>query len=498
MGREVIFFKSIGALTSKPYAFVARPWELRSIESLDLFDAVGCPIRIDYRGQDVVRILPSVDSKFYDDWITDRIRFSYDAFKRQRILAPAIKYRGENRISVSWREVFRHIKDEFTFYEEKHGSKLHIQGICGDLVDLETMVVFKEFLNKFSSYSFSANSDIVGINGNLRHNYLFNSGYSGIDHADVCLLVGTNIRYEAPLLNLKIRKNVLMGRLKVGVIGFSTTINYPVINLGSNLKSLILFLEGRHSFCRIFSRAVKPMVIVGLNLLRRYDSSIISSLFLKLKGITALFLDNWNGYNVLHLNSNTLGVCELEGFSSMVANLENSQIFYLLDVDDVKVHSILNSISSKLIIYQGHHNDIIANTETVDVVLPGELPYERSGTYLNMEGHFLYKKFVLDKNYDSLIRSDWLILSLLSYHCFIVGIFYNCFSELSSRLEDLIPSNCYNLLSLVFSPVFGISGLIFNSIFINTLSNFYLSNSITRSSYIMSLSSARYKFLNFN
>ena len=257
---NIIKYFLIGALTSKPYAFTARSWELRSVETIDFFDTFASNVRIDTRGSEVMRVLPKINNSLNEEWISDKIRFSYDGFKKQRLYLPLLRNNDTNKlVSSSWKVVFNKLKELFL----KNYSFVFI---LGDFVDLETQLLVKVLSNKLGAKVY--NQVLASTNVDFRANYLIN--LRDLDSSDCIFLVGLNLRFEFPVLNIKVRKKYLEGVL-VASFGYNVEYNYGILNFGSNIKDLKLIAEGKHLFCRKLVLFKNPLVLVGSSFQIRAD-----------------------------------------------------------------------------------------------------------------------------------------------------------------------------------------------------------------------------------
>src|SRR5262245_12599020 len=291
---NIIDLCPVGALTSKPYAFIARPWELKKTESIDVLDAVGSNIRIDARGNEVMRILPRLNEDINEEWISDKTRFACDGLKKRRLDVPMVKRDGKLR-EASWQDAFAAIRARL---DGLAGDK--IAAIVGDLVDCETMVVLKDLMASLGSPHLDCRQDGARLDTKARCSYLFNTTIAGIEQADLCLLIGTNPRFEAPLVNARIRKRWRRGGFTVGRIGPPNDLTYPVIELGDGPESLGELVDGSHAFCERLKAAERAMLIVGQAALIRPDGNAILAAARALADGFGMIGDAWNGFNVLH------------------------------------------------------------------------------------------------------------------------------------------------------------------------------------------------------
>lgn len=292
----------VGALTSKPYAFVSRPWELRKTESIDVLDAVGSNIRIDSRGSEVLRVLPRLHEDVNEEWISDKTRFAYDGLRRQRLDRPYVRGADGRLKPARWTDAFTAIARRL---EGMAGEQ--IAAIAGDLVDVEAMVALGDLMTALGSPHRDCRQDGAAVDPTNPTSYLFNTGIAGIEEADAILLVGTNPRWEATMVNARIRKRWLTGGLKVGVIGPNHDLTYPTTYIGAGPDSLGALARGEHSFAQVLTAAERPMVIVGMGALARADGAAVLGRVRGLAETFGMVHEGWNGFNVLHTAAARVG-----------------------------------------------------------------------------------------------------------------------------------------------------------------------------------------------
>ena len=297
MSGNLIDLCPVGALTSKPYAFTARPWELKKTESIDVMDGIGSNIRIDSRGNEVMRFLPRLNDEINEEWISDKTRFAYDGLKRQRLTTPLMKKGGEF-VPVTWRTALETISTKM-----KGLSGNELMGIAGQLADTESMFALKELFKSSKSDNLLFENFLNAPKGfnKARSNYILNGSIAGVEEADVLLLVGTNPRHEAPILNTRIRKAYLHKDLEIGVVGEKADLNYDYHHIGTTSNDLKLLLAGSSPFSQILSKAKKPMIIVGESILNSPDSAfILKALSKMVKELSKTADKGWNPiYNFL-------------------------------------------------------------------------------------------------------------------------------------------------------------------------------------------------------
>jgi len=408
LSANVVDLCPVGALTSKPYVFEARPWELKKTESIDVMDAIGSNIRVDTYGWEVKRILPRINEDINEEWISDKTRYACDGLLNQRLDTPYIKYNGKFE-KASWKEVFNIIKSKF-----KNLDKNKICGMTGDLINMETLHIFKEFFNKtLGSYNVESRNDHTYLNPNKRENYLFNSTINGIEEADFIFLVGSNPRYEATILNARIRKAYLQNKTKIISLNDIGDLTYPYESLDGDIENIKKIAEDNHKVSNLIKEAKKPLIIFGQSSLRiesaKYIVESIKSFLEKNNKISK----DWNSLNTISENASTVGSFDLglyktvDGSNEVLKDLENHmfEIVYLLGVDNLKFEK-----KNEFIIYQGSHGD--KGAEIADIILPGAAYTEQNGYFTNLEGKIqkAYKASYPPEE----AKEDWLIINELA------------------------------------------------------------------------------------
>lgn len=379
----------VGALTSKPYAFTARPWELTKTESIDVMDAMGSNVRIDARGMEVMRILPNANEAINEEWISDKARFSYDGLKVQRIDSPYVKVNGK-LAKADWATALKMVAKKIN---ESEGN---IATIAGPLVSCEPMFLLQKLFTALGSDLTSANQYGYSFNTKMRGNYLFNTTIAGIESADLCLIIGANIRKSAPVLNSRIGKMERSGSMKVASIGKTSDQTYTAEYLGEDLNILSEIEKGNHAFSKTIKSAKKPIIIIGDGVYGRPDGAAILEMLYRISIKYGVINQDWNGYNILHNHANMVGALDL-GFSNgdgmeVSKILENTRkqkvkLLYLLNADDVDMSQIDDDC---FVIYQGHHGG--PGAQRADVILSEAAYTEQDGIYVNLEGRAQYAR----------------------------------------------------------------------------------------------------------
>jgi NADH-quinone oxidoreductase subunit G len=407
----------VGALTSKPYAFNARPWELRKTESVDVMDAQGADIRVDTRGREVLRVLPRLNEAINEEWISDKTRHACDGLKRQRLDRPFIR-KGGRLVEATWAEAFAAIAARIG---ESRPERM--AAIVGDLAAAEEIKALKDMMVSLGVASLDCRQDSARLPGSPRHSYLFNTTIAGVESADALLLIGTNLRWEAPVLNARLRKTWLNGNLRAANVGQAYELTYPVEQLGESASILESLADGGHAFANVLKDAQHPMLIIGSGALARSDGAAILKLAAQIAGATGMIgpavpaaEGGWNGFNVLHTAASRVAGLDL-GFLPHAGGRDTTSILdgaargeidfiYLLGADEIP----MTGLGSAFVVYQGTHGD--AGAERADVVLPGAAYTEKDGTYVNFEGRVQRGRRATFPPGEA--KEDWAILRALS------------------------------------------------------------------------------------
>ncbi|MFH1157345.1 MAG: NADH-quinone oxidoreductase subunit NuoG [Pseudomonadota bacterium] len=464
----------VGALTSKPTAFTMRPWELRRTESIDVMDAVGSSICIDARGGEVMRILPRLHEDVNEEWISDKTRFVVDGLKNQRLDTPYVRRNGKLK-PATWQEAFAAIADRL-----KGADGKKIGAVIGDLADCESIIVLKDLMGALGSANIECRQDGAQFDAMQPSGYRFNTTISGIENADAILLVGTNPRTEAALVNARIRKTWLAKRIKVGVIGAKTiNLNYPFKYLGADVGALEELLNGQGAFAEILGKAQNPMIILGAGALRRADGMAVHALARKVAEKYKMVRDGWNGFNMLHTAASRVGALELECVSkTSLEDLLNLDVIYLLGADELPMEKIGKQ---SFVIYQGHHGD--RGAARADVILPGAVYTEKNATYVNIEGRPQTAHQAVFPPGEA--REDWKILRALSE---AVGktLPYDTLAQVRQRLvrENALFGDIDKVKPAPWSH-FGKEGECDKAPFALPVDNFYMTDPVSRASKTM-------------
>jgi NADH-quinone oxidoreductase subunit G len=481
LSANVIDLCPVGALTSGPYAFVARPWELKKTESIDVMDAVGSAIRVDSRGSEVLRVLPRLNEDVNEEWISDKTRYACDGLKRQRLDTPYVRRNGKLQ-PASWEEALLAVADRM-----RATPAAKLAAIAGDTVDVESMYALKGIMAALNAPSLDCRQDGTKLTAGPRGGYIFNTGIAGIEQADAILLIGTNPRTEAPILNARIRKRWLAGGLKVASIGASADLTYKTEFLGESPAILSEFASGKHDFAKVLKAAERPMIVIGQGALTRADGAAILATAREIAEKLNMVREDWNGFNVLHTAAARVGGLDLgfvpgEGGKDVAGILAGAEAggietVYLLAADEIDTDRLKNAF----VIYQGHHGD--RGAHVADVILPGAAYTEKEGLYVNTEGRVQLGKMAAFPPGEA--REDWKILRALSER---LGktLPYNALIELRQKLVADYP---------VFARVehaeagawgaFGVAGSIEDAAIAYPIQNFYMTDPVSRASATM-------------
>jgi NADH-quinone oxidoreductase subunit G len=476
LSANVIDLCPVGALTSKPYAFNARPWELKKTESVDVMDALGSAIRVDARGPAVLRVLPRTNDAINEEWISDKTRYVVDGLARQRLDRPYIRENGKLR-PATWNEALD------TVAAKLKGAKPEKVGvIAGDLQDAESMKAALDLFRGLGVASTDCRQDGMALGDGPRESWLFNSTLAGIEEADVVLLVGTNPRLEAPVFNARLRKRWLAGALQVGVIGEQADLTYDYDYLGAGPQTLAGLSRQKNGFAKALREAKSPAIIVGAGALSRADGAAVLK---AAAGVAKSFGMRWN---VLHTAASRVGGLDL-GFvpgpggktAAELVKKGGAEVLFLLGADELDL-----SKTGAFVVYLGTHGD--AGAHRADVILPGAAYAEKNGVYVNTEGRVqLGARAVFPKGE---AKEDWAILRALSERLG-AKLPYDSLDQLRKKLfadhptfgrVDYVPDPASVSLDLA---ALGAAGEVADTPFASPIRNFYLSNPIARASVTM-------------
>ncbi|HUE63828.1 MAG TPA: NADH-quinone oxidoreductase subunit NuoG [Rhizomicrobium sp.] len=497
---NVVDLCPVGALTSKPYAFNARPWELRKTESVDVMDAQGCNIRVDARGSQVMRVLPRLNEEVNEEWISDKARHACDGLVRQRLDRPYLRVHGKLK-PASWSEAFAAIAERV-----KNTTPEKMAAIVGDLAAAEEIKALKDLMIALRVTNLDCRQDgaKIGLMASgerlPRQTYLFNSTILGVEAADAIVLVGTNPRWDAPVLNARIRKAWLASGLKVANIGPAVDLTYPVEQLGSDITVLEQIAGGTHPFAKVLTDAKRPMIVLGAGALTRKDGAAVLKLAARIASDTGMIgpagthaEGGWNGFNILHTAASRvaamdLGFLPVKGSRDVTGIIDGAQkgeidFIYLLGADEIDVAHL----GRAFVVYQGSHGD--AGAHHADVILPGAAYTEKDGIYVNFEGRVQRCRRATFAPGEA--KEDWAILRALS-DVLGVKLPYDDRAALVAALEK----DATHFARLNEAPVHadtsaatwgavGDSGPLDNAPVTHAITDYYLTNPIARASETM-------------
>jgi NADH-quinone oxidoreductase subunit G len=478
---NVVDLCPVGALTSKPYAFAARPWELNKTESIDVMDALGSAIRIDTRGREVMRVLPRINDDVNEEWISDKTRHVVDGLRTQRLDQPYIREQGRLR-PASWPAALAAVAAKL-----KGSRPERIGAIAGDLAAVEEIFALKDLMTRLGVANIDCRQDGSVLDPAWgRATYLFNPTIAGIEQADALLIVGANPRHEAAVLNARIRKRWRMGNFPIGLIGERAPLNYAYDYLGAGPDTLAALAAGQHPFAEMLKKAAHPMILLGSGALARADGAAIASLAAKAAVELGAVKEGWNGYAFLHSVASRAGALDI-GFvpgagglsAPVLARSGALDVLFLLGADELEVPG------GAFVVYLGTHGDRSAHR--ADVILPGAAYPEKSGIYVNTEGRVQMAERAAFPPGEA--REDWAIVRALSDHVgqrlpydSLGGLrraLFTAYPHLA-RLDQIAATDAGDI-----SRLAGLGGTPDKAPFVSTIEDFYLTNPIARASAVM-------------
>ena len=483
---NVVDLCPVGALTSKPYAFAARPWELSKTESVDVMDALGSAIRIDARGREVMRILPRVNEDVNEEWISDKTRHVVDGLRAQRLDVPYIRENGRLR-PASWSEAFDAIAAKV-----KGITPNRVGAIAGDLAAVEEMFALKDLMARLGSTNIDARQDGATLDPKWgRASYLFNTTIAGIEKADALLIIGSNPRHEAAVLNARIRKRWRAGKFPVGLIGQRVDLTYPYHYLGAGSDSLGKLAGDESDFAKALKAAERPLILIGAGAFARQDAGAIAAAAARAALDFGAVKDGWNGFSVLHSAASRVGALDI-GFVPGEGGLRATEMaasgrldaLFLLGADEIEI------AAGAFTVYIGTHGD--RGAHRADVILPGAAYPEKSGIYVNTEGRVQMAKRASFPPGDA--REDWAIIRALSDY---LGkrLPYDSLAQLRrtifsahphlARIDGIERGNIDDIRKLA-----SLGGAPDKAPFRPAIADFYLTNAIARASAVMAECSA--------
>lgn len=483
---NVVDLCPVGALTSKPFSFTARPWELGKTESIDVMDAVGSAIRVDTRGREVMRIMPRVNEEINEEWISDKTRFIWDGLKTQRLDRPYVKKDGRLQ-PASWGEAFQAIK---TAVAGTSGDR--IGAVAGDLASVEEMYALKELVSSLGSGNLDCRQDGAALDPSFgRSSYIFNPTIQGIESADALLIIGSNPRFEASVLNARIRKRYRMANFPIGVIGEAGELRYEYEYLGAGTDTLAELVSGKGTFFATLEKAARPLIIVGQGALAGEGGAAVLANAAKLAVAVGAVNAEWNGFAVLHSAAARVGGLDLgfvpgQGGKSAGEMVDAMDVLFLLGADEID----LSARKAGFTVYIGSHGDNGAHA--ADVILPAATYTEKSGTWVNTEGRVQMGNRAAFAPGEA--REDWAIIRALSD---VLGrkLPFDSLGELRAKLyaahphfaavDEIAAGSSDEIAALAQK-----AGAMAKSVFASPVKDFYLTNPIARASAVMAECSA--------
>lgn len=492
----------VGALTSKPNAFIARPWEMRKTNSIDVLDAVGSNIRVDARGGEVIRVLPRIHEDINEEWLSDKSRLVVDGLRRQRLDRPYVRDMADGKLKpATWSKAFSAIRNALARCKGKEMAT-----IVGDQCDAESMFALRELMSRHGCKTFEGRQDGAAIKGRdkalkgARSGYLFNSTIAGLDETDAILLVGCNPRVEAPLVNTRILRAVRQRQVPVMRIGPEADLTYQVQDLGNDPSLLNDFAKGQgvkgkrgeqaraqREAIRVLKSAKKPMIILGMSALQHEEGGAILSAAEQAVDTLGLSNKDWNGFNILHTAAARVAALDLgygngPGLHALLKASKSgkTKFVYVLGADEFDSQALANTF----VVYQGHHGDRTANV--ADVILPGAAYTEKDGLYINLEGRVQHGRGAVNPPGDA--REDWAILRALSVEL-ETQLPYDTLAELRAALvtahsqfgvADAPPNEAW-----ISSHKTASCELITNTAMVETFESFWQTCAISRNSEVM-------------
>ena len=487
LSANVIDLCPVGALTSKPYAFNARPWELKKTESVDVMDALGSAIRVDARANEVMRVLPRTNDDVNEEWISDKTRYACDGLMRQRLDRPYVRVGGKLK-PATWGEAFAAVAAKM-----KAAKPERVGVIAGDLQDAESMKAALDLFEGLGVKNLDCRQDGAKIGEGARETWLFNATVAGLDACDALLIIGSNPRLESPVLNARIRKNWVARDLKVGLVGERVDLTYDYAHLGAGAASLAALASGKDAFAKVLAEAKKPAIIIGAGALARDDGAAILALAAQIGAKVGVVAEGWNGFSVLHTAASRVGGLDL-GFipkggglsaRSMIAK-GALDVLVLLGADEIDL-----AATDAFVVYLGTHGD--AGAHRADVILPGAAYTEKDGLYVNTEGRVQMGERAVFPKGDA--REDWAVLRALSERLGAT-LPYNTLEQLRAKLFaehptfgqiDHAPGSIPAAMDL---KAVGAKGETSDAPLASPIKDFYFTNPIARASVTMAECSA--------
>jgi NADH-quinone oxidoreductase chain G len=458
----------VGALTSKPFTFKARSWELKKKEAVDIMDGIGSNIKVDIFNNEIVRILPKTNFNINKEWISNKTRFFFDSLKYQRIKYPLLKDKDNKFNKISWFEALNIINQKLITTDSTN-----IKSIIGDLIDLESLFLLKKNLNKLGIYNINyekfLNNNNFKINSDITSNFLFQNTLKNINESDLCLIINSDIRQEGSILNIHLINRLKKGNFKVAYVGNKVDFTYPINNLGLTLDILIKIITGKHSFCKDLKKAKNPIIIFGENIINQKNGFFLIS---KLKNLS--FLNN--NINFFNSKNSLMNFLEIN-FTNTKLNSKNSKISYLYNTN---LKNKLIKEKNNFIIYQGHH--FTEDAQNSNLILPGLTFLEKKGTYLNIEGFIQKNEQILNLNTEQ--RQDLIIFK--NIYKFIINQNQSKKKQSFLKMKEILPYLLKKRIKIINNFIYSKKYLKININFLNSLiKNLYYTNILEQYSKIL-------------
>ena len=475
---NVIDLCPVGALTNKPYAFQSRPWELKKTESVDVFDGMGASIRIDSKGKNVLRVLPRLNEEINEEWINDKTRFAIDGLSRQRLDKPYIKI--DNKLeATSWDTALKLVASEI----KKRGAE-NTSAFSGKFSDIESLYSTKNFLNLLNSEFYDCRFDNTQFIPGHRSSYLFNSSIQKIDEADAILIIGSNPKWEAAVLNSRIRKAYLNNNCQIALIGPKINLTYKYTHLSNDISYLNNILNEKSDFLEHLKNAKNPLMLIGSSAINYNDGIEILKICAEICNKFNIVNESENGFNILNQNISRVGALDIGFYSknfdrdfkvSLTKHIRDTNpVVFLLGLDEINFSSLKDSF----VIYIGHHGDEGANN--ADIILPSPAFPEKTSTFVNIEGRVLQTTKCFNPIGEA--KEEWKIFRALSQE-FKEQLKFNNLKELRQEIIKKFPHlNQLNTLPNKSEVNFGKSHIIDNKEIEYNIKNFYMTDSISRAS----------------
>ena len=475
---NVIDLCPVGALTNKPYAFQSRPWELKKTESVDVFDGMGASIRIDSKGKNVLRVLPRLNEEINEEWINDKTRFAIDGLSRQRLDKPYIKI--DNKLeATSWDTALKLVASEI----KKRGAE-NTSAFSGKFSDIESLYSTKNFLNLLNSEFYDCRFDNTQFIPGHRSSYLFNSSIQKIDEADAILIIGSNPKWEAAVLNSRIRKAYLNNNCQIALIGPKINLTYKYTHLSNDISYLNNILNEKSDFLEHLKNAKNPLMLIGSSAINYNDGIEILKICAEICNKFNIVNESENGFNILNQNISRVGALDIGFYSknfdrdfkvSLTKHIRDTNpVVFLLGLDEINFSSLKDSF----VIYIGHHGDEGANN--ADIILPSPAFPEKTSTFVNIEGRVLQTTKCFNPIGEA--KEEWKIFRALSQE-FKEQLKFNNLKELRQEIIKKFPHlNQLNTLPNKSEVNFGKSHIVDNKEIEYNIKNFYMTDSISRAS----------------